>query len=235
MDYTGKNDTVRLYNKGIIFVHFPENGHHGCGKHCQFCLFDRLDYNIPITPTDEEVLNFLSLVLPGHLIQICGAGDPLFNFDKNKDYLLHIIDLIHSTGRQVELVTKYTEVIAEFIDTDLAVVDTWLLSVEQKADQILALIDDITSRGKKIRISKVANLTDDIHAIDYDFLDSYVAFYSNITHKENLSICFRPNFNFKYQDKDVDKERVTIDKMAIKYGCRVYMHPQSCHIATPQL
>jgi hypothetical protein len=125
-----------------------------------------MNYNIPIEPTDDEVLNFISNVQEGGKIQICGAGDPLFNFEKNRDYLLHLIELIHLKGYKIELVTKYTEVIEEYADILLPNINAFCFSVEALNKSIFNLIDKITSLGKYARISKVANFTADIHNIN---------------------------------------------------------------------
>ena len=147
-------------------MHFPENGNHGCGKKCSFCPFEQMNYNIPIKPTDDEVLSFISNVQEGGKIQICGAGDPLFNFEKNRDYLLHLIELIHLKGYKIELVTKYTEVIEEYADILLPNINAFCFSVEVLSKSIFNLINKITSLGKYVRISKVANFTADIHNIN---------------------------------------------------------------------
>ena len=228
-------ESNRIYKTGIIFVHFPENGHHGCGKHCPFCLFDKLDYNIPVKPSDEEILSFLRFVQLSGRVQICGAGDPLYNFEKNKDYLLHIIDVIHKAGYSVQIVTKYTEVVAEYLETDLSVVDMWLFSVECKDTAILSLIDKITKAGKNVRITKVANFSSNLSEINWDLLDDYVKFYSQVEQKYRFKICFRPNYNFTYLDSDVECARRRAEQIGEKYNCYVYMHAQSCHITIPQL
>lgn len=223
------------YHRSVILVHFPENGHHGCGKHCSFCLFDKLDYNIPIKPTDDEIIAFIQKTKENGYVQICGAGDPLYNFNKNKEYLKHIIDIIHKYNHPVELVTKYVELVDQYFETELTVVDKFSFSIETLDAAVLNLINRITNFGKKVRISKVANFTEDIYDVDWNFLEKYAAFYSQIEHKELLAICYRPNYNYSYRDKDVKAVQYTINNWGDKYNCFIYMHAQSSHIITPQL
>lgn len=226
----------KLLSSGVLFVHFPENGHHGCEKHCTFCLFDRLDYNLPCKPTDEEILTFLERIEPDGIIQICGAGDPLFNFNKNKDYLLHIIELIHSTGRPAQLVTKYTEVVAEYMSTDLAPVDMYVLSVEDEDAAIKNIIVDLLELGKEVRITKIANFgLDIINEINWEALESYVDFYHLEEPNDNFHICFRPNFDFDYPDDVIKKLRKQIKNLGGPYRCYTYMHQQSKYITLEQL
>ena len=108
------------WNSAVVLVHFPKNGHHGCNKHCHFCLANKIDYNIEIKPADDEIISFISNVRDGGKIQICGIGDPLFNFKENSEYLLHIIDIIHHYNHPIEIVTKYTEIVQEYLDTKLS-------------------------------------------------------------------------------------------------------------------
>ena len=66
-------------------------------------------------------------------------------------------------------------------------------------------------------------------------MHKYIKFYSDIEAKNNLLICFRPNYNYNYDDSDVNIERANFKKLGEEYGCHVYMHVQSRHITTPQL
>lgn len=224
----------RKYSNGVVLVHFPEDGKHGCGKHCGFCYFEKVGYNIPITPSDEEILGFLQDVEPGSIIQICGAGDPLYNFDKNGAYLLHVAGLIRDAGYSVQLVTKYFEVVKDHL-SELSAFDSYSFSAEERDEGLKALVSALTAAGKYVRITKIANFTPDIYTIDVGALEAFAAFYSDVANKDMLSICFRPNFNFDYKDADIFKERGVVYAWTAKYGCYIYMQMQSKRLGNPQL
>ena len=225
----------RKWRSGVILVHFPENGQHGCGKRCPFCLFEQINYNIPIKPSDHEILDFISNIEEGGRVQICGAGDPLFNFEKNKEYLIHIINLVHSKGYKIELVTKYVDIVAKYIDTLLSSIEMFCFSTETLDQETFNLVNKATSKNIRVRISKVANFTPDIHEINWKFIEEYIKFYEKIENKNNFSICLRPNFNFEYLNAEVQLERDKAKDLSEKYGYRIYMHVQSNRVSTPQL
>lgn len=108
-------------------------------------------------------------------------------------------------------------------------------STEILDNNLLTVIKKLTSIGKYVRVSKVANLTPKLSEINWAFIEDYIKYYSSIKHKDKLSICLRPNFNFEYRNDELFSIRNKVLNYSNIFGCHVYMHNQGKYITTMQL
>ena len=90
-----------------INLNFAENHKHGCAFHCKFCEWEAVNYGIYVFPKDEDVLEFIYKYAKNNSpVRLCGGGDPLYHFEKNKEKIKHLTDVIKSPGRFSQMTTK---------------------------------------------------------------------------------------------------------------------------------
>ena len=199
------------YFSGIIYVHFPESNKHGCDEQCSFCPFSKINYNIEFKPTDEEIIKFISQIEPNSFVQISSPGDPLYNFEKNKDYLVHVIDLVKLYGYKVWLTTKDFKTVAHYWETLLSKVDLFSLSCEEVSDEFISLIQRL-SEAKKVRVTKLYNTTNELTQDEFDSAQDFIKYFNEIElNKENFQLYFRLNMKFNNYSLD------TIDGLKFKF------------------
>lgn len=228
------NERFLPLKKAVIQVGFSKKGVFGCEKHCSFCAFNAVNYDLPCIPTDEDILEFMTYIADDGCIQICGAGDPLYHLDENYPTLKHIIDLIHSTGRRIQLITKYIEVVAKEWDKRLSIIDEYVFSSESIDPQLFNLINILTKANKRVRISKIYNLTASKDSIDRDFILKYINYYNKVDDAEKLSITLRLNFNFPQAAINIMcKERKWVKENTVGILCNVYL--STVYVISPLL
>lgn len=105
----------------MIFLNFVgDDGTIGCRFKCKFCCWANSGFNKRLCPTNEEITEYLNTYFPRLLfneqpleVHISGGGDPLYDYDTNKQELLRIIKCIKSFGCTISIVTREMATIAK--------------------------------------------------------------------------------------------------------------------------
>ena len=101
-----------------IFLNFSSDDKHGCSKNCSFCVFkNKPQY---MCPTVEDVNDFLFQYSQNNLaksVVLSGGGDPLYNFEQNKDKVLAIINCIKKFEYQIIVQSYELDIIDKYCDS----------------------------------------------------------------------------------------------------------------------
>jgi organic radical activating enzyme len=151
-----------------IILNFSENGNHGCRFKCSFCSWrTQPEHKMLLKPNFEDIDRLIEKSPKAKVITISGGGDPLYNYEKNRDYLISLIGYIKSKGLAVEIITREFEIIKENLNDFKEVY--WSFSEEFLNQSLLGLIKQIGRRHIRLSI---------IHDFDYDRLQRYADFYA---------------------------------------------------------
>ena len=151
-----------------IILNFSENGNHGCRFNCSFCSWKtQPDHKMLLKPTFEDVDRLIEKSPKAKSITISGGGDPLYNYEKNREYLLSLISYIKSKGLAVEIITREFDVVKNNLDDFKEVY--WSFSEEGLNKSLLDLIKMINRRYIRLSI---------IHDFNYDRIQRYADFYA---------------------------------------------------------
>jgi len=213
-----KNDRF-TYNRNII-LNFSENGKHGCRFNCKFCSWkNRIEVKSDIVPTMEDIDKFCKFHdFLGYKVTISGGGEPLFNYDKNKEKLFEIIKRINKNGLLVDIITKELNVVYENQDLrDL--VNVWSFSEEKINEELLKVLKVVNGS----RISKIFNKDDETK----EDLEEYINYY--LPHTDMIYI--REDFNKCDFNDEKSKEIINyiLKKFPKKYNPQiVFLRNDNC-------
>ena len=212
-DYYKDNKEKLNYYKNVykgsaltINLNFAENNNHGCRFHCKFCPWAAVNYGIYVYPKDEDVLEFINkYALNMSPIRLCGGGEPLYNFEKNKEKLKHLTDVIKSTGRATQMTTKDIKTLAEYYDSPyLENVVSYNISIETCDSFVKDTIAKLLAAGKQVRISKILNFDCNQEHINIDDIKKYLDYYQ-FNGQDDFKIVLRTNYVHALSDDEVNK------------------------------
>lgn len=188
----------------VIFVNFAENGHFGCDQHCPFCEWAKKDYGEYYYPSDEDLHKLLQMNDRG-ICQLSGGGDPLYHYEKNRDKIKHIADVVHSYNKKLQILTHKVDDVLKYFDELKEYVDDWYFSVGDKPSDSLKELSKLLD--KNIRVNIVVNLTRD-ETVDLDRIDNiYNSYTPYVKH-----IAFRENFINNLEQQECEKIKNIIDE-----------------------
>lgn len=201
-----KNGNLKFYVNHSLILNFGDN-EHGCKFKCKFCKFKtHLLMQQKQVPTKKDIDKFLE-GYGGYKVYISGGGDPLFEYEKNKDELNSIIDYLNEKGYLVNLITK--EIDKAYLLADK--INQFNFSVEKISINLLSQIKRIKELNPDcdIRISKIFNEKENIHYyIDYinyylDYVD-YIFIREDYNKKnfDNTKLFLKLNLIKNYIDKN---------------------------------
>ncbi len=170
-----------------ILINWRDDGKLGCSKNCFYCNW-RADENLSsfCLPDDKAIIDFVSHSEKS-TVTISGGGDPLYEFDKNKNKLFHLIDLIKSVGRKVRIVTR------EFSQMDLVIneIDEVSISLD---DEVMPHVEEINSIcGDKVKYSIV------MPPYPIDKLKGLMGYYIDLYKKLKRPLALRENLNSVFE------------------------------------
>ena len=213
-----------------VWLNFVEDGKHGCSKACPFCNFKKDP--IYMCPTKGDLRKFLLLYRNyshSHRLLLSGGGDPLFNFEKNKDKILMILKTCKDLGFSVVMQSGELDTIDKYCDSLLADVVAYYFSSEVKSTKLRTLVKKLREKGKFVVVSKVLNTSNNIADIDFDTFDSWVSFYKNSCSKllihENYNHCFTPEENDALLETFEQLNIKLCEKATKEKPCRVEYRP----------
>jgi organic radical activating enzyme len=153
-------------NRSII-LNFSEGKTHGCRFNCNYCHWK----DNPLTkqrlyPSDEAINEFLD-GFKGNCVTLSGGGDPLYNFKKNKNELVSLINKINERGFLVEIMTKEFENAIKFEQEKL--VSKWSFSSQTMNELLLNVIE-------RVNLCRVTCVYDE-NTMDTQFLNDYISYY----------------------------------------------------------
>lgn len=180
-------------NLGII-LNFAENGKHGCRFNCSFCNWKLQPESKQLLKPSKEDIDKLLEGKKQRFITISGGGDPLFNYEKNKDYLMWLISYLKDKGLAVEIITKEIDILKDNIHDFEGVYFSFSSEIiDQKLLELLKMFPKDRVRISKLYSKNFKGLI--------DFIDFYAPFVRNIFIREN----YLQNLN-KVELKEYNKE-----------------------------
>ena len=209
--YKDDPETLNYYKniyKGsalTINLNFAENNNHGCNFHCNFCIWEAINYGIYIYPKDEDILEFINkYAFDMSPVRLCGGGDPLYNFEKNKEKIKHLTKVIKSTGRATQMTTKDVKVLNKYYNSSyLEDIIDYTISTESCNNLTKETIMKLLAAGKKVRLSKILNFDCNLENINLEEIKNYLTYY-NFSNFKNFYIVLRTNYVHDLSDKEVD-------------------------------
>lgn len=185
LDYEKSKGNIDYYVNRSLLLNFKEGGH-GCRFNCPYCSFrtNKLMLNKQV-PSLNDIDNFLK-DYTGFKVYICGGGDPLYNYEENKEELNSILDHLLEEGYLIRLITReYRNALK--IATKI---DQFNFSTDILDNNVLECCKEVKRINPNcdIRISTVYDSTKDI-----SFYKNYIEFYGEYV--ENIYI--REDYNTK--------------------------------------
>ena len=156
----------------VVWLNFTLNGKQGCDKHCELCNFT--NYSSYLCPSIVDLKAFLTNY--GHYsklkhIMLSGGGDPLFQFEKNKDKVLGIIKACKDLGFGVVIQTQEIEVVKKYYKSALKDVIGYYFASEKPNETIYSLAVDLLKEKKSVAITKILNRTEELTLQDRLFME----------------------------------------------------------------
>jgi len=190
-----------------VWLNFVDNGRHGCSKACDFCNFRK--HPIYMCPTEEGLKEYIRDYMPYSRrpsLLLSGGGDPLYEFEKNREQVLMILRVCKELGVATIMQSYELDTIDRYCETLFKNIETYYFSVEGEDERLLRLIKKLTSLGKKVSITRVLNSTSDMADLNLEKLDPWVAYYS----MEGVTLHVRENYNHCYTDDENEAIRYAI-------------------------
>lgn len=200
INFNGLNEKIYL----SVYLNFTEDNRHGCIKNCSFCAF-KLN-PVYMCPTEEDLKEFFSLYknrLVTNKFLLSGGGDPLFEFEKNKDKVLMIFNVAKQFGLTPVLQSYELDTIDKYFNTLFKDVDTYYFSVEGYDEKLIKLADKLLKNNKEVHISKIFNFSNKIQDINYtnihNWINMYIEHSSALHLHENYQCCFKESESIRIQ------------------------------------
>ena len=125
-------------------------------------------------PTEEDLREFIQTYLPysgKRTLLLTGGGDPLYDFEHNRDKILMILRVCEELGIEVVIQSGELDTINTYYNSLFKNVIAYYFSSEAMNDSVRALAKKLQDAGKRVVVSKVLNVSKDVTAIDYGALD----------------------------------------------------------------
>ncbi len=226
-------------NRGMIFLNFsdPERKLTGCRFKCSFCAWSATNYSKRLVPSNAEITEFICEYFKPFFnlphqdlkfdVHITGGGDPLYNFEENKQDVTRILKCITDLDCTISIVTREWETVKKYWKTDLSSIKTYIFSYETLNSDLRDLCLELIAAGKTVQLTKIFNLSFDVDKINWDDIKNFIAFYKNIP------VYFRENFAFPWPD-DVfiqQREKLYEFKGSEECGEMFYLRPAELYHA----
>ena len=155
------------YNRNIL-LNFSDNGKHGCRFNCPFCSWKNQEcMEHDMIPTLENIDDFCEYRnFVGYKVTISGGGDPLFQYEKNKDTLIGIIKRINKNGYLADVITKEIDVVKNSPELK-EMVNMFSFSEEKLNPNLLSLC-------KTLPLSRISII---FNSENYKYLNEYIQYY----------------------------------------------------------
>ena len=196
-------DSLKPHVWLAVWLNFVSNtNEHGCIKNCSFCLFRKKP--VYMCPTKADLIEFLQQYKDkskySHIL-ISGGGDPLFEFNKNKNKILMILDTIKQLGFTPVMQSYELDVIDQYFDTLFKDINTYYFSTEGYDEKLIKLADKLINNNKQVHISKVVNFSNKESEIDFNSINNWISKYLDHSTRlhlhENYTCCFDPQTSIK--------------------------------------
>ncbi len=220
-----------------IVLNFVDDNNHGCDTNCKFCKWRSLNFNPYLYPDDAIINEFIDnfCTIDGY-VELTGGGDPLYQFEKNKEKVKHLIDLIIQKNRVAKIVTTKIDVVDQYYNSEyLKDVTIYSFSLAYLSATALETINKLLAAGKKVYISNVLNFSNNVEEIDKDRIIKYLNFYyhdANI-YDDRFKIILRLNYN--YTDIDVAAARQLVEDLKASLEKNIWVVVPNLYVHMYQL
>ena len=181
--YSTKKDKKNFLNHSIILNWGDKK--HGCKFNCKFCSFRKNTLmQKRRVPSNKDIDKFLN-GYEGYKVYISGGGDPLYEYEKNKEELNRIIDYLHSKGYLVNMITKEYKNALKIYKK----INQFNFSTEVLDKELLDVIKKIKSDCNSETDIRVSIIFDD--GKSSNFYKDYINFYATYVNE----VCIREDYN----------------------------------------
>lgn len=176
-----KEKTDGINKKLTIFFNLTDTKKHGCQKNCSFCLFKT--HVTKMKPSLDNIVEFLihykDKQTPDkpYAVLLTGGGDPLFNFEENKDYIVSIIKALTNLGYDILLQSNEIATINKYLDTYFADIKSFYFSTEILDKTLTNLTEKLLAKGKRVVLCKTVNSGSKLTEKELQDIEEYTNYY----------------------------------------------------------